>query len=81
MRSTLVVIRTGDVDGMAAHHEPGAVLDCGGGRLTLGREAIRGFYARLVAMGRIFDFGDRRTSIVSEDSALTSTPSRWQRDR
>src|SRR5271165_5040552 len=28
--------RAGDVDGMAALYEPHAVLDCGGGRLTLG---------------------------------------------
>ena len=31
--------RAGDVDGMAALYEPHAVLDCGDGRLTLGREA------------------------------------------
>jgi len=30
--------RAGDVDGMAALYEPHAVLDCGGGRLTLGRK-------------------------------------------
>ena len=29
--------RAGDIDGMAALYEPHAVLDCGGGRLTLGR--------------------------------------------
>jgi hypothetical protein len=33
----------GDVDGMAALYEPQALLDCGGGRLTHGREAIRKF--------------------------------------
>jgi hypothetical protein len=65
--------RTGDVDGMAALYEPDAVLDCGGGQLTLGREAIRAFYARLVAMGRKFDFGDQRPAIISGDLALTST--------
>jgi len=37
--------RAEDVDGMAALYEPHAVLDCGGGRLTLGREAIRALYA------------------------------------
>jgi ketosteroid isomerase-like protein len=64
--------RTGDVDGMAAFYEPHAVLDCGGGQLTLGREAIRAFYATLVAMGRRFDSGDQRPAI-SGDLALTST--------
>src|SRR5882672_4161477 len=34
----------GDVDGMVALYEPQALLDCGGGRLTHGREAIRKFY-------------------------------------
>ena len=65
--------RAGDVDGMAALYEPHAVLDCGGGRLTLGREAIRAFYAGLVAMGRKFDFGDQRPAIISGDLALSST--------
>ena len=63
----------GDVDGMAALYEPHAVLDCGDGRLTIGREAIRAFYAGLVAMGRKFDFGDQRPAIISGDLALTST--------
>jgi hypothetical protein len=35
--------RAGDVDGMAALYERHAVLDCGDGRLTPGREAIRAF--------------------------------------
>lgn len=65
--------RAGDVDGMAALYESHAVLDCGGGRLTLGREAIRAFYAGLVAIGRTFDFGDQRPAIISGDLALTST--------
>ena len=65
--------RAGDVDGMVALYEPGAALDCGEGRLTLGREAIRAFYARLVATGRKFDFGDQRPAILSGDLALTST--------
>ena len=65
--------RAGDVDGMVALYEPGAVLDGGEGRLTLGREAIRAFYARLVATGRKFDFGDQRPAILSGDLALTST--------
>jgi ketosteroid isomerase-like protein len=65
--------RAGDVDGMAALYEPHAVLDCGDGRLTLGKEAIRAFYAGLVAMGRKFNFGDQRPAIISGDLALTST--------
>jgi ketosteroid isomerase-like protein len=65
--------RAGDVDGMAALYEPDAVLDCGDGRLKLGREAIRAFYAGLVTMGQKFDFGDQRPATISGDLALTST--------
>jgi len=63
----------GDVDGMADLYEPHAVLDCGEGRLIVGREAIRAFYGKLVALGRKFDFGDQRPAIISGDVALTST--------
>ena len=65
--------RAGDVDGMAALYDPRAVLDCGNGRLTLGKEAIRAFYAGVVTAGRKFDFGDQRPAIISGDLALTST--------
>jgi hypothetical protein len=65
--------RAGDVDRMAALYEPHAALDCGGGRLTLGREGIRPFFAGLVATGRKFEFGDQRPAIISGDLALTST--------
>lgn len=65
--------RAGDVDGMAALYEPHAVLDCGDGQLALGREAIRAFYAGVVAMGRKYDFGDQRPATISGDLALTST--------
>ncbi|HYT24320.1 MAG TPA: nuclear transport factor 2 family protein [Candidatus Polarisedimenticolia bacterium] len=63
----------GDVDGMAALYEPHAVLDRGGGQLTLGRDAIRTFYANLVATGRKFDLGHQLLAIISGDAALTST--------
>jgi hypothetical protein len=65
--------RVGDVDGMAALYESHAVLDGGDGRSIQGREAIRAFYAELVAMGRKFDFGDQRPAMISGDLALTST--------
>lgn len=63
----------GDVDGMAALYEPQAVLGCGGGRLLHGREAIRRFYAELIAAGRRFEMGEQRAAIVSGGLALTST--------
>ena len=67
--------RAGDVDGMASLYEPHAVLDSGGGQLTEGREAIRAFFASLVATGRKFDLGDQRPAVISGDLALTSTRS------
>lgn len=67
--------RAGDVDGMVALYEPRAVLDCGGGQLVVGRDALRKFYAELVATGKKFDMGDQRAAIVSGDLALTSTRS------
>jgi hypothetical protein len=67
--------RAGDVDGMVALYEPHAVLDDGGGRLMVGREAIRAFYAGVVATGRKYDFGNQRPAIISGDLALTSTRS------
>ena len=53
--------------------EPHAVLECNDGKLALGREAIRAFYAGVVAVGRKYDFGDQRPAIISGDLALTST--------
>jgi ketosteroid isomerase-like protein len=65
--------RAGDVDGMVALYAPDAVLDSGDGLLTLGREAIRAYFAGLVAISREFDFGVQRPAIISGDLALTST--------
>ena len=63
----------GDVDGMVALYELHAVLDDGDGQVIVGREAIRGFYVKLISMERKFAFGDQRTPLVSGDLALTST--------
>jgi ketosteroid isomerase-like protein len=65
--------RAGDVDGMAALYEAGAVLDDCAGRVIHGREAIRAFFAELVAAGRTFAFGTQRPATISGDLALTST--------
>ncbi|HKW35246.1 MAG TPA: nuclear transport factor 2 family protein [Candidatus Acidoferrum sp.] len=67
--------RMGDVDGMAALYEQEAVLDRGGGQLVRGREAIRTFFAGMVATGRKFEFGSQRPAVISADLALTSTRS------
>ena len=63
----------GDADDMAALYEPDAVLALRDGRLAMGREAIRRFYAGLIAQGRKFELGEQRPAIVNGDLALTST--------
>ena len=63
----------GDVEGMAALYEPNAVLECGEGQLTLGRDAIRALFAEVAAMGKKFAAGTQSPAVVSGDLALTST--------
>ncbi len=63
----------GDADGMAALYEPDAVMALRDGRLAAGREAIREFYAGLIAAGRKFELGEQRPAFVNGDLALTST--------
>ncbi len=58
---------------MAALYEAHAVLDGGDGQLTLGRDAIHAYYARVVAAGRKYDFGEQRPATICGDLALTST--------
>ncbi len=71
----LLVIRqhAGDVEGMMALYEPQAVVDCGEGRLLQGKEAIRAYFAGVVATGRKFAVGEQRPAVISGDLALTST--------
>ena len=63
----------GDAEGMSALYEPNAVLALRDGRLAMGREAIREFYAGLIAQGRKFELGGQRPAVVNGDLALTST--------
>lgn len=65
--------RAGDVDGMVALFEPDAIVDCGDGRLLRGREAMRAYYAGLVAAGRKFALGEQQPAMINGDLALTST--------
>jgi ketosteroid isomerase-like protein len=58
---------------MMALYEPHAVIDCGDGRLLRGTEAIRSYFAGVVATGRKFAFGEQRAAVISGDLALTST--------
>lgn len=63
----------GDVDGMAALYEPGAVLDDGEGRVVEGREAIRALFAGYAAAGKRFARGEQSPAAISGGLALTST--------
>ena len=65
--------QAGDADGMAVLYEPDAVLDIGNGEVVRGRDAIRRFYADLVASGQRFNLAAQREAIVNGDLALTST--------
>ncbi len=67
--------RAGDVDGIAALYEAQAVLDDGEGRQVQGREAIRAFFAKVVASGRKYVMGEQQAAMVCGDLALTSTRS------
>jgi ketosteroid isomerase-like protein len=72
-RSLVARQRAGDAEGMALLYEPGAVLHLPDGRLAAGREAIRAFYAGLIAAGRTFELGEQRPATLPGDLALTST--------
>ena len=65
--------RAGDVEGMMALYEPHAVVDCGDGKVLRGKEAIRAYFAGVVATGRKFAVGEQRPAVISGDFALTST--------
>ena len=60
----------GDVDGLVALYEPDAVLAVGAVVAT-GREAIRGFYADLLARRSDFPMPDNPPAIRNGDVALT----------
>ncbi len=62
----------GDVDGVVALYEPGAVLASPPGALTVGSAAIRQVYEDLLA-GRPQFSGDVRPAVRHGDLALTST--------
>ena len=56
--------RSGDIEGMLALFEPGAIIHTDDGRVVLGHEAMRAYHGELAADGRIFVMvsNDRRWS-------------------
>ena len=63
----------GDIDGMVALYEPGAIVDPGDGRLLVGLTAIRELFEATLASGHRFAVGEQRPAIVADDVAFTST--------
>ncbi len=64
--------KAGNVDGVVALYEAGAVLALAPGRLAVGTEAIRRAYAELLARRPSFT-GSIRPAIRNGDIAVTST--------
>lgn len=63
----------GDVEGLVALYEPDAVLSDGEGAVAVGTEAIRSFYAKLLANRPHFEPGIQRPTLQQRDLALTSS--------
>ncbi|MGH7720127.1 MAG: YybH family protein [Gemmatimonadaceae bacterium] len=63
----------GDVEGLVALYEPGAVLALRSGQMAVGSQAIREFYARLLAGTPRFEPGTQSPALRNGDLALTST--------
>ncbi len=63
----------GDVEGLVALYEPGAVLAFPPGRLATGHDQIRQVYAELLASRPSFGSAGQQPVIRNGDLALTST--------
>ncbi len=63
----------GDVEGLVALYEPDVVLAGPEGRTLVGTEAIRSFYAALLADRPQFEPGEQRPALLRGDLALTSS--------
>lgn len=66
-------VNGGDLDGVVALYEPGAVLALPGGRLAVGHDAIRRFYGQLLASRPTFQPGEQLPALRYDGLALTCT--------
>ncbi|MEI5521999.1 nuclear transport factor 2 family protein [Streptomyces brasiliscabiei] len=64
----------GDAAGVAALYEEGAVLAYPPGEVTVGRDAIRALWEKVLAGGPRFEPEPPLPTLVSDGIALTSTP-------
>jgi ketosteroid isomerase-like protein len=72
-RFFLLRANAGDVEGIVALYESDAVLAVTAGQVAIGSDAIRAFYAGLLADRPAFEPGEQRPALRSGDVALTST--------
>ncbi len=63
----------GDVDGLVALYEPDAVLAFPPGQVTIGADAIREAYEKLLAARPKFTSEGQQPALINGDIALTST--------
>jgi ketosteroid isomerase-like protein len=68
-------VNTGDVDGLVELYESDAVLAYPPGAVTVGREAIRAVFERMLANAPRFQEETPLPTVHNGDLALTSTPS------
>jgi len=66
-------VNAGDVDGLVALYEPGAVLAYPPGSETRGADALRALFAQMVAAQPEFPRERPRPTLRAGDLALTST--------
>ncbi|MER7546799.1 nuclear transport factor 2 family protein [Spirillospora sp. NPDC127506] len=66
----------GDAAGVAALYEPDAVLAYPPGSQTVGRDAIRALWEKVLAASARFEPEEPLPTLISGDLALTSTPPR-----
>lgn len=66
-------VNAGDAEGVAELYEPDAVLGFPVGEVTVGREAIRGVYEKLLANRPHFELEEALPTLRTGDLALTST--------
>lgn len=66
-------VNAGDLEGVVALYEAEAILALPGEGLATGHDAIRRFYANLLASKPTFEPGDQLAALRVGDLALTST--------
>lgn len=64
----------GDAEGMAALYEPDAVVAFPPGQMTVGREAIRALYEKMLAARPLLRMEQPLPTLLLGDLALTATP-------